>query len=211
MLENVENKDISALINQRDVLGTSIIQKVTPLEMPIGSRSVYHFLQVAHVQNEVSPQGVQICWAACIASKVMYQTNYRNLTAMSVFDKCWKSVDNSPYDIPYGVDSWYNNAAALYGISLRIQDSLGSKEITSNALKNGKPIILSITDNDISHAVILCGIDEDASYMEFILMDPDTSGYVYVSLPNNIFSNSNQFCYAASYGRTFTKVTKFRY
>ncbi len=152
------------MVRQRDILGNAIIKKVTLIEMPIGSRSTYHFLRVANVGNEVSPQGIQICWAACMASKVMYQTNYRNLTAMSVFDKCWESVDNSPYDIPYGVDSWYNSAAALYGISLRIQDSLGSKETTSNALKNGKPIILSVTDDSISHAIVLCGIDEDASY-----------------------------------------------
>lgn len=210
VLKNAENSDTSSLIQQRYSLSEMLIEKVTPVELPAMSRSIYHFLKVAHVNNESSPQGIGLCWAACVASKIMYQTSYYNLTASSVFNKCWESVNNDPNKIPEGRDEWYSTAASLYGSSVTIGTALSSKTTTSNILSNGKPIILHIEGKDATHAVILCGVDEDASYMEFILMDPNEAGYVYLSLPNNIFNSPSQFYYGVG-GVSYTRITRFIY
>lgn len=211
VLENVENKDISLPARQRYIFDSNVINKVAHIEVQINTRSIYYHLKVPFVGNTESPQGKGLCWAACMASKIMYQTSYSNLTAMTVYDKCWESVENNPDDIPIGTERWYKNAASLYGISLITYNSLVSESIASNALANGKPMILDINRSGGAHAVVLCGLDEDASYMEFILMDPNVSSYVYVSLPNNIFSSPSQFYYASSYGYTYTRVSGTRY
>lgn len=73
-------------------------------------------------------------------------------------------------------------------------------------LGNGKPVMMrvEVRDYGISHMVLLCGLDQDASYLELIIMDPDyASNYIYISLPSNAYGDASYFSYTNPDGGTF--------
>ena len=177
-------------------------------------RSVYYFLDVTRVAN-TSIGGAGQCWAACLAAKINHQKG-TNLKASDVYYTCWDTVDRDEKNVPCGVDSWYRVGATQYGITLTILSGPASKTTIASVLSQEKPIIIGVTDETSSksatyaHALLLCGIDEDADYYELIFMDPNVSSKVYLDLPHSVLTNRYSFYYATT-SYTYTCWSKTRY
>lgn len=159
------------------------------------NRSIYYSLNVDFIGNG-KKNGLGICWAAAMASKINYQRNFE-LTAEEVYDACWETTNYSSTSYPRGNSEWYKKAAEIYNISLtELQGPISNRSRMITCFRNGLPIIMRLqtADGAYKHAVVNCGIEEDAEWYELKIMDPnETRFYRYITIPNSFFDTQEGF------------------
>ena len=213
IIENTENVLSSSIEVSTSNIQSNTISASTVLTIAPSARSIYYFLPADIVPNS-SVNGVGICWAAALASKINFQTD-SDVTAEYVYFKCWNEVGNSPDDIPVGNDRWYQIGALIHGIYLTMFDGPLNKQTIGSALSEGKPIIISVQDirdsqTTYSHALLLCGFDEDADYYELAFVDSNKSNYVYLTFPHSVLNSASNFYYQTG-SRVYTQWSRSRY
>lgn len=197
VLKNPNNVDFSTINIAADGLQHSVI--TLSEEVAISNRrSIYYCLNgVPFASNDISPEGLPLCWAASMAMKISYQEDLNPpLTAMDVYYTC-KATD--PSSIPMGTDEWYSVAAEEYGIPLTMVNGHISKTTIARCFNQDKPIILSMQGEFPSsprHAVVLCGIDEYSSYYELAILDPDLDDdFAFTTIPLSCLDYGDDFYY----------------
>lgn len=172
------------------------------------NRSIYYSLNVDIVANWNINGG--ICWAAALASKINYQKG-TDLDALDVYNTCvsyWSSSGMSENNRPVGNAMWHDIAANEYGISLTYLNShISTEERIVRCLRLGYPILMDIagksvsnaTNYDVYHEVVICGIEADAEFYEFKIMDPNLSTYQYFAFPRASLETGKNFEYTVSY------------
>lgn len=163
---------------------------------PVHTRATLLFnkqLNVKHVSN-VGDR----CWAACVAMKVNYQKS-KNLLTNTVYNAMYKKYNEKPV----GSMQWYKRAYSYYGVSATYYEKgLGSGPV-SNAINNNKPVHISVSNSNGSHAIIICGTTICDTYSTYIIDDPNIGSKVYQDISYSAMSNPDYFVY---YGQhTYTK------
>ncbi len=169
----------------------------------ISTRSIYYSLNPPIIAN-TTINGKGMCGIAVTVSKINYQTS-SNTTINSLYNLYKANYPNSPFGTYTEVYSFLYN---YYNMQMNYHVGMAGKTEISTALASNRPLEMIITNSDSSkvHSILLCGIDEDASYYEFKIMDPNATSYVYFSVPNNYFSNPSSFYYS---GYTIWRETRF--
>ena len=164
------------------------------------------YLDVPIVANDVDYFGYGICWAACVASIVMYKSPSYNLTSKDVLDQliAYKGLTPSESE-----DVWSKDvleAFDMYGISMSYANSGATFNTVKNYINRNKPIYAGIYFNhENGHAVVISGYNQTDSEYWYQIMDPNRSEYCYVDVEN---PNSTTFVYVTNYGYTFRQWEK---
>ena len=165
------------------------------------------YLDAPKVANEEDYFDRGLCWAACVASMVMYKTTYRNLTARGVWDELVSNLGLEP-DQAYHVASQYTRKAfKMYDLSTSKIDSGMSFNTVKSHINNNEPLIISIFGNNIlgerkGHNVIICGYNQTGEGYWYQFMDPNEDGYIYFCFDD---PNRLNLEYSSSYGVAFTE------
>ena len=197
----LENPNGVADFVELEIKNGCIISTTVPVSLQ-QNRSIYYSLNVDFVDNWNINGG--ICWAAALASKINYQTG-SDLDAMDVYNRCvtyWSMENMSEADRPAGNSQWYQIAAELYNVSMTYLDRpINSEGRFVTCFRTGRPIIMRLRteDEQSRHAVVNCGIEEDADFYELKIMDPNKAYYVYATIPHDFFETQAGFSYNAGY------------
>lgn len=189
---------VEAIVNQAQKESLSLTAAEVGPALLSGLPNTSKVLPIDIVENS-SVNGVGICWAAVSASIIMYLTNYRGLTAETVYNKVksnGQSAAGYPIDVTCALDS--------YGIGHYVYTSWNlSFPAVVNHITAGYPIYAAITRVGGSHAVAICGYMCESDLSDYyLLMDPNVSARkVWLSIDRN----SSNFTYATSYGYTYTR------
>ena len=152
--------------------------------------------------EEGTPAGT--CWLSVVSSIASFRTNVANAYDTSqVYYGLYNVYGQSEY--PHGSVTWIKRAYSYLAL-LNVQHYSNSMLYSAVKAKidAGIPIHADITTSsgNTSHSVAICGYQSasGAGYF-YILMDPNKSSYVTVSLTS---SSATTFTYATTYGYTFT-------
>lgn len=158
------------------------------------------YLDVNIVANGLDPNNKGLCWAACVASIVMYRnSSYTNLSALGVYYDYYIYYGENNF---VGTSSVISNAFAMYNTSINYQSSGVTFAQVKSYINQNRPIWAGLLatapniDDDRGHAVVICGYNTDGAGYWYQLMDPNSSSYCYVSITN---PNSSTFTYVPSY------------
>lgn len=158
-------------------------------------------LSVPIVSNAGDPyNGYGLCWAASISAKYNYLTN-SNWTALGLF----YALESTYGGHPSGTDEWVQTAFAFFGMDdTQLKRMLNCIEICTQ-IDAYNPIYIEMSDYTDAHAMVLCGItfltDGNGIYR---LMDPNRTVLVDVNVTADVMDRTDPFCYATTYGYTFT-------
>lgn len=198
----VDNIDTS--VNYNFVANSGVeLERAYKVDIPQAvSRQVISFkrnLSVPIVRN-TTVNGKGICWAAAIASKVNYLNN-QNYLALDIFN----SLASTYNAIPAGTKEWTERGYEFYNIPCTYKGSMMNCVEVYNNIVNDIPIHISLTDDEVGHAVILSGItiNTDGSGV-YQLVDSNRSVPIDVSVSADTMTADANFVYATSYGITFT-------
>ena len=162
-------------------------------------------LNVPFVKNDRSPVSNKgLCWAASMASIIMYRKNLTGLTARSCYDSL-KSPDRPD---PIGT---CDNISLLYawnGLHYTHLHKGFSLYSAASILRSGRPIYCWLTtQTGKSHAVVICGVDHYNGKVRYVLMEPNgiavNSGRTYVVVNDY---NSLHFTYLAQGGTRYVQT-----
>lgn len=199
-------------------LKTSTLNYLTPISIDnlsqINSAIAPHTtvydkqLGVNLVSND-SVNGVGICWASCVASKVNYQKR-KSLYAIDVYNK----VDSLYSGTPIGNTTWITRAYSAYDVNITTENnSVGASKCYSQ-LSSGKPLHITITRNGGAHGVLIAGVyylDVSSAGGVYTLMDPNVPSLVSLAVQPSVIQNGSGFNYVTSYGYTYTNWDITRY
>ena len=166
------------------------------------------YLDVPIVANDVDIYKRGLCWAACVASMVMYKTSYTGLTSLGVWGQLVRSRGMT-IEESYNVDSSYTQIAfEEYGV----RTSSISNGMTFNTVKthinSNDPIaagIVSDLSSSIGHMVVICGYNQTDSEYWYQLMDCNVvNNYTYVIIDD---PTDTDFRYVASNGTVYKNWT----
>ena len=165
--------------------------------------------KVPKVKN-VTIDGEGQCWAACVASKVMYEVDkYKNanLTAEIVHD----AVIDSNGSIPHGRERYYKSLP-LYSITpyQHSKDILLSADSLISKADNKNITILRMERSGSAHAVLFAGclLTKTSSgafkSCKYYVMDPnDMSQYRVTDISADVYNGRTWFKYISSNGKAY--------
>ena len=170
------------------------------------------FLDVPIVLNDVDIFGRGLCWAACVASVVMYKTSYTGLTSLGVWGQLVSSRGLT-IDESFAIDSSYTQIAfEEYGV----RTSSISNGMTFNTVKThinrNNPVVAGIlpdSSSNVGHMVVISGYNqtdseywyqlmdcnvtekeaEEKKYIYIILDDPTDTDFLYVTANGDVYNN----------------------
>lgn len=158
-----------------------------------------------------------ICWAACVAAKVNYQSE-TDLRARDVYN----SLLDEYNEIPVGNDYWIERAYLEYDVDITMLQNSISAGACLTQLINERPIHISILGVDeeeesVAHSVLITGIqytDVSGTAGIYTLMDPNISSPVSLGVSPSVIQNGSGFNYVVTYegGQIiYSSWTKTRY
>ena len=173
---------------------------------PENIKSYGPVLSVPFVANADDPDGNGLCWAASMASIVMYRTGYTGISAINIYDYLSYLYPASGYisegnnGKPYGTDSWVMRTFMSYSLGFTHYHCGESYYNVKSIIENdGRPIYAAISGldsggNPAAHAVVIKGTDSGYGYYYYKLMDPNSSSTVTVLLSN---TSATSFTYVS--------------
>ncbi len=125
---------------------------------------------------------IQLCWAACVASKGRYESKkFPDMTATKLYRLCRDSNSSArPYgegeEYPHGTLDWIHFAMSfVFGRTMKETEPMTDSEI-ANVLRDDKPIycILSRDDASTRHAILLFQLHllDNNNGSVYVFMDP---------------------------------------
>lgn len=159
-------------------------------------------LNVARRNNEINADnGKGLCWAACIAMKVDYQsTSINYLMTLAVYNHLKSAYNPSVYGFPVGNLVWYNRAYSYYQTGCTVYTrGLGAGEV-SNYINQNKPIQISLSGDIGNHDVIISGCTIYSNHAIYTIIDPNPeagngTGKVYQDVSLQAMSDPDYFVY----------------
>ncbi len=183
------------------------VLELTPISLPehtVRPKSASYLLDVPYVENSTSPDsGKGICWAAAMASIIMYRTGINGITADDLYDTLREYYDSNVYWYPDGSCPWIERLFSWYNLSYTHKHSGTNFDTVKSIIEyDGRPIYCWITRTNGAHSVAICGFDSGYGYYYYSLVDPNVENPVWVQVSSS--ASSNSFTYASSYGYTYT-------
>ncbi len=185
-----------------------VLQSINNNCLSVATTSFYYNTDTPHVDNmTINSKGA--CWAACVASKVMNEGVYKNLTPLNVYSKCYSSYGNQT---PSGTVEWIQRAYGLYGINITYTDSRLSISQIKQELSEDNPIHArfyyapATDDDDKIHGVLISGIQGTLQSGTVLIMDPNKTAIQSCSYSNgssNITYTPSGSTYLYSWTKTF--------
>lgn len=157
--------------------------------------TVYQLL-LPYVANS-TVDGVGICWAACIASRVNYEKG-KSLTAKQVYNKCNNATSGRPSGTPEGTGTWIKFGYSLYGIDVTCVNSGKNLSQITSLLSQNTPISCAFSRSGGAHEVLLVGVYIDASTNVYTFRDPNETGTVSIKVSNAALTDSSKVTYSNS-------------
>lgn len=153
-----------------------------------------------------------VCWAACVASKVMYQiVKYMNtnLTARDVYDAYMDK-----YGTIHAKRTRYINGLALYGIAAydHSEDVILSEADLIDKAEGGDVTILRLEGGKNNHAVLFAGSlttktnSNTFKSCKYYIMEPNKTSYISISIDSAMYAGKKGFVYTASSGTVYTYI-----
>ncbi len=161
------------------------------------SAPTYYYLSCPYVANDIV-DGVGLCWAACVASRVNYHDN-SSLSAKDVYDACDDDGDSRPSGTPKGNTTWIKYAYSLYDINVTKVSSGKTFGQICYLLDADKPIYCSFERGVDSHGVLLVGVYQSGSTDIYMFRDPNETGIVSISVSSDALNDSTKVAYTNSY------------
>ncbi len=166
----VSGEEQSVIVeNEIPVLSQTLQEDAEIISSQVSGRMTNYYLSVPFVAND-SVNGVGICWAACIASRVNYHQG-TTLSARNVYDKCSAYLTGRPSGTPAGNEIWIQYGYNLYGISTDYVASGKNFAQICDLLNNDKPIYCSFSRGTASHAVLLIGVYQEGTTNIYICLE----------------------------------------
>lgn len=172
-------------------------ENVRIISSQVSGRMTNYYLSVPFVAND-SANGVGICWAACIASRVNYHQG-TTLSARNVYDKCSAYLTGRPSGTPEGYPVWVQYGYNLYGISTDYVASGKNFAQICDLLNNDKPIYCWFDRGVASHAVLLIGVYQEGTTNIYMFRDSNESdGVVSINVSADALNDSSLVTYTNS-------------
>lgn len=199
--------DLSAsALQEEDVTYEVQSLTLTPISLPdmeytIQPLSANYTLNVKLVGNANSPDdGRGLCWAAAMASIIMYRTGRNGITATSLYS----NLKSNYGGIPEGTCDWVSRAFSQYSLSYTHRHSGTNYETVKSIIENNRrPIYCWLARTGGGHSVVISGFDSGYGSYFYRILDSNESSPVVVQVPSG--ASATNFTYAASYGYTYTK------
>lgn len=153
-------------------------------------------LSLPYVANS-SVDGVGICWAACIASRVNYEQG-KSLTAKQVYNKCDNATSGRPGGTPQGNGTWIKFGYSLYGINVTCVNSGKNLGQITSLLDKNTPISCAFSRSGGAHEVLLTGVYIDASTNVYTFRDPNEKGTVSIKVSDAALTDYSKVTYTNS-------------
>ncbi|MCM1333759.1 MAG: hypothetical protein NC084_04610 [Bacteroides sp.] len=187
-----------------DAYRSSLVPDVQVASMSIPENATVYATQYPTVNFDsranIVGQGVEgTCWAACVASKVCYEsTSYSNLTADDVY--------NAVNDVFKSIGSKrqrYERGLSVYGFTMD-SSFTGIKpfSVLQSKTQNEKNLVIMRLQNnnsDAVHAVVLKGyqIINPIEGSVYLLMDPNSSHHEAVRISESVYNGTSGFTYVS--------------
>lgn len=156
-------------------------------------------IPVSYVANATTSSGKGLCWAACIASRVNYESGL-TLTAKRIYsDANRATAAGKPSGLPEGTTSWMEYTYNLYGISATSTDALTMERLVK-LIESDTPVIFNVFRTEggetYGHAVLMKAYYIlSSSSCVYMFMDPNISSSVSVVVSATAQTNPAEFVY----------------
>ena len=205
----LNNTNLSVSVNSLTV-DTQVLKKARAYNAVIPRDTILFDkqLSVNHVSNANNPTtGAGLCWAACVAMKVNYQT-YRTaqLNSIGVYQLLKSKYGGNPI----GNMTWYKRAYPYFNVSCTyLTRGLGTGEV-SDIINLNIPIQIGLSTDDSAHAVLIVGCRIYSNHAIYSINDPNDPEVQYQDVTYNAMSNPDYFVYYAN-TKTYTSWNKSIY
>lgn len=148
------------------------------------------------------------CWAACVASKAMYEV-VQYMNADLDCDTVYAATKEKYGSVGTG-KTRYQRGLATYKITANSNkdNQVFSFADLHSKSQNANMVIMRMKDEDkdASHAVLLAGyyIPTDITGSKYYVMDPNRKTFVSFDINQNQYNTGNNVVYTTNYGYVFT-------
>lgn len=209
-IEIVSNNSDTAILSSFDYMSPILteVQLSESVSPQVDATDYYVALDVKHVKNGLSDEGIGICWAASIAAI----SNFRqgtNWTAYSLYS----AIKKSNMAEPSGTMAWYRTTFNYLGLTPTSSSSVPSWKTVYNALSATRPLLFHVQRNSngsaSAHAIVCKYFSGGNNQVLLGFMDPNESSTQYTTIYSEnldfselIYTNSAQ-TYTEIYGYVY--------
>ncbi len=197
--KSLKSKNINWLNDESIYQKAIIVSNTIDASSNLLRASNAFYPNVRVVANSYTYDSSGQCAESCMASVFMFHGKGTNLTSDIVYQKILATYGN----VGSGATK-YTQGFSCYGLTANhISSGMTFNDISTTLETNRRTIIMRLTRDGGTHAMVLCGWYFSSGTDVYYLMDPTTNSTISVSVNSSVKTNPSDFRYITG-TRTYT-------